>query len=222
MIDKRVYDFNTALEGMKDGATFMSAGFGPAGAPQELLEAVLERGCRDLVIISNNAGEGDRGLIQLLKSRRIAKIICSFPTSSNSEITKELYAAGLLELEIVPQGTLSERMRAGGAGIGGFYTRTSVNTPLSEGKEVRTIDGENYVLEYPLTAEFAFIKAREADRWGNLTYNLSARGFGPTMAMAAKTTVVQVDKFVELGHIDPEHVITPGIFVDRVMEVEAN
>ena len=137
MIDKRVYDFDAALDGMSDGATIMSAGFGAAGAPQELLEAVLDRGFRDLVIISNNAGEGERGLILLLKERRIAKVICSFPTSSNSEVTKELYAAGLLELEIVPQGTLSERMRAGGAGIGGFYTPTSVNTPLAEGKEVR-------------------------------------------------------------------------------------
>ena len=220
MIDKRVYDFDSALEGMFDGATIMSAGFGAAGAPQELLEAVLDHGYRDLVIISNNAGEGERGLIKLLKERRVAKVICSFPTSSNSEITKELFAKGLLELEVVPQGTLSERMRSGGAGIGGFYTRTSVNTPLDEGKERRVFEGEEYVLESPLTADFALIKAREADRWGNLTYNLSARGFGPTMAMAAKLTVVQVDRFVELGDIHPEQVITPGIYVDRVMEVE--
>jgi len=220
MIDKRVYDFDSALEGMFDGATIMSAGFGAAGAPQELLEAVLDHGYRDLVIISNNAGEGERGLIKLLKERRVAKVICSFPTSSNSEITKELFAKGLLELEVVPQGTLSERMRSGGAGIGGFYTRTSVNTPLDEGKERRVFDGEEYVLESPLTADFALIKAREADRWGNLTYNLSARGFGPTMAMAAKLTVVQVDSFVELGDIHPEQVITPGIYVNRVMEVE--
>ena len=220
MIDKRVYDFDSALEGMFDGATIMSAGFGAAGAPQELLEAVLDHGYRDLVIISNNAGEGERGLIKLLKERRVAKVICSFPTSSNSEITKELFAKGLLELEVVPQGTLSERMRSGGAGIGGFYTRTSVNTPLDEGKERRVFEGEEYVLESPLTADFALIKAREADRWGNLTYNLSARGFGPTMAMAAKLTVVQVDSFVELGDIHPEQVITPGIYVNRVMEVE--
>ena len=219
MIDKRVYDFDSALEGMFDGATIMSAGFGAAGAPQELLEAVLDLGYRDLVIISNNAGEGERGLIKLLKERRVAKVICSFPTSSNSEITKELFAKGLLELEVVPQGTLSERMRSGGAGIGGFYTRTSVNTPLDEGKERRVFDGEEYVLESPLTADFALIKARESDRWGNLTYNLSARGFGPTMAMAAKLTVVQVDSFVELGDIHPEQVITPGIYVNRVMEV---
>ena len=219
MIDKRVYDFDSALEGMFDGATIMSAGFGAAGAPQELLEAVLDLGYRDLVIISNNAGEGERGLIKLLKERRVAKVICSFPTSSNSEITKELFAKGLLELEVVPQGTLSERMRSGGAGIGGFYTRTSVNTPLDEGKERRVFDGEEYVLESPITADFALIKARESDRWGNLTYNLSARGFGPTMAMASKLTVVQVDRFVELGDIHPEQVITPGIYVNRVMEV---
>jgi len=221
MIDKRVYDFDTALDGMVDGASIMSAGFGAAGAPQELLEAVLDQGYRDLVIISNNAGEGERGLIKLLKERRIAKVICSFPTSSNSEITKELYSAGLLELEVVPQGTLSERMRSGGAGIGGFYTRTSVDTPLDKGKELREFNGEKFVLESPLTADFALIKAREADRWGNLTYNLSARGFGPTMAMAAKTTVVQVDRFVDLGDIEPEHVITPGIYVNRVMEVKS-
>ncbi|MBK17807.1 MAG: 3-oxoadipate CoA-transferase [Rhodospirillaceae bacterium] len=220
MIDKRVYDFDAALEGMADGATIMSSGFGAAGAPQELLEAVLDCGFRDLVIISNNAGEGERGLIKLLKEKRIAKVICSFPTSSNSEITKELYAAGLLELEIVPQGTLSERMRAGGAGIGGFYTRTSVDTPLAEGKESRSFEGIDYVLERPLTAQFAFIKAREADRWGNLTYNLSARNFGPTMAMAADTTIVQVDQIVELGDIDPEQVVTPGIYVDRIIEVK--
>ena len=157
MIDKRVYDFDTALDGMVDGASIMSAGFGAAGAPQELLEAVLDQGYRDLVIISNNAGEGERGLIKLLKEGRIAKVICSFPTSSNSEITKELYSAGLLELEVVPQGTLSERMRSGGAGIGGFYTRTSVNTPLDEGKERREFNGEEFVLERPLTADFALI-----------------------------------------------------------------
>lgn len=219
MIDKRVPDYDTALAGMKDGATIMSSGFGAAGAPHDLLEAVMERGWRDLVIISNNAGEGERGLIRLIAERRVAKVICSFPTSSNSEVIRDLYFAGQIELEIVPQGTLSERMRAGGAGIGGFYTRTSVDTPLAEGKEVRNFDGEDYVLERPLRADFAFITARQADRWGNLIYNKSARNFGPTMAMAADTTVVQVNQFVELGALDPEHVITPGIYVDRVIEV---
>jgi 3-oxoadipate CoA-transferase alpha subunit len=220
MIDKRVHDFDAALAGMADGATVMSSGFGAAGAPHDLLEAVLERGWRELVIISNNAGEGERGLVRLIRERRVAKVICSFPTSSNSEIVREQYFANLLELEIVPQGTLSERMRAGGAGIGGFYTRTSVDTPLADGKEVRAFEGEDYVLELPLRADFAFIKAKQADRWGNLTYNKSARNFGPTMAMAADTTVVQVDAFVALGAIDPEHVITPGLFVDRLIEVK--
>lgn len=219
MIDKRVRDFDEALAGMADGATIMSSGFGSAGAPHDLLEAVLERGWRDLVIISNNAGEGTRGLVRLIQERRVAKVICSFPTSSNSEIVKDLYAAGQLALEIVPQGTLSERIRAGGAGIGGFYTRTSVGTPLADGKEVRAIDGEDYVFEHPLKADFAFVLARQADRWGNLIYSKSARNFGPPMATAATTTVVQVDELVELGAIDPEHVITPGIYVDRLLEV---
>jgi len=219
MIDKRVYDFESALAGMKNGATIMSSGFGAAGAPHDLLEALLDHGWHDLVIISNNAGEGERGLIKLLQERRVAKVICSFPNSSNSEITKEQFTAGLLELEIVPQGTLSERMRAAAAGIGGFYTRTSVGTPLAEGKEVRNFDGEDYVLEYPLKADFAFVKAKHADRWGNLSYNKSARNFGPTMAMAANTTVVQVDHIVELGEIDPEQVVTPGIYVDRVIQI---
>ena len=219
MIDKRVPDFDAALAGMADGATIMSSGFGAAGAPHDLLEAVLEHGWRDLVIISNNAGEGERGLIRLIGERRVAKVICSFPTSSNSEIIREQYFANQIELEIVPQGTLSERMRAGGSGIGGFYTRTSVGTPLAEGKEVRRIDGKDYVLEFPLRADFAFVTARQADRWGNLIYNKSARNFSPTMAMAADTTVVQVDQFVALGAINPEHVITPGIYVDRIIEV---
>jgi 3-oxoadipate CoA-transferase alpha subunit len=219
MIDKRVPDFDTALAGMADGATIMSSGFGSAGAPHDLLEAVLERGWRELVIISNNAGEGERGLIRLIGERRVAKVVCSFPTSSNSEVIRDLYFANQIELEIVPQGTLSERMRAGGAGIGGFYTRTSVGTPLADGKEVRKFDGMDYVLERPLRADFAFIKAKRADRWGNLVYDKSARNFAPTMAMAAETTIVQVDQFVELGAIDPEHVITPGIYVDRMIEI---
>jgi 3-oxoadipate CoA-transferase alpha subunit len=151
---------------------------------------------------------------------RVAKVICSFPTSSNSEVIRDLYFAGQIELEIVPQGTLSERMRAGGAGIGGFYTRTSVGTPLAEGKEIRSFDGEDYVLEHPLRADFAFVKAKQADRWGNLIYNKSARNFGPTMAMAADTTVVQIDQLVELGALDPEQVITPGIYVDRIIEIK--
>ncbi len=219
MINKQVHDFDSALAGLADGATIMVSGFGAAGAPHDLLEAALDRGIRDLTIISNNAGEGDRGLVRLMTERRIRKVVCSFPNSSNAEIVKELYSAGKLELEIVPQGTLSERIRAAGAGIGGFYTRTSVGTPLAEGKESRILDGEEYVFEKPLRADFAFVKGRLADRWGNLTYNKSARNFGPSMAMAGDITVAQVDEVVEIGDIDPEQVITPGIFVDRVIAV---
>lgn len=219
MIDKQVHDFDAALAGLGDGATIMVSGFGAAGAPHDLMDAVLERGWRDLIIISNNAGEGERGLARLMQERRIRKVICSFPTSSNSEIVKELYSAGEIDLEIVPQGTLSERIRAAGAGIGGFYTRTSVGTPIAEGKEKRTIDGIDYVFEAPLHADFAFVKGRLADRWGNLTYNKSARNFGPSMAMAGRITVAQVDRIVPLGDIDPEQVVTPGVFVDRIIEI---
>jgi 3-oxoadipate CoA-transferase alpha subunit len=221
VIDKQVHDFDAALAGVGDGATMMVSGFGAAGAPQDLMEEILDRGWRDLVVISNNAGEGERGLSQLIRAGRVRKVICSFPTSSNAEYVREAWASGALELEIVPQGTLSERIRAAGAGIGGFYTRTSVGTPLAEGKERRRFDGVDYVLEPPLRAGFAFVRARLADRWGNLTYNKSARNFGPSMAMAADVTVVQVDRVVGLGEIDPEHVVTPGIFVDRVIEVAA-
>jgi 3-oxoadipate CoA-transferase alpha subunit len=219
VIDKQVQDMDAALDGVGDGATMMVSGFGAAGAPQELMEGILDRGYRELVVISNNAGEGGRGLAKLVQAERVRKAICSFPTTSNADYVRELYFAGKLELEIVPQGTLSERIRAAGAGIGGFFTRTSVGTPLQEGKERRTIDGVDYVLEAPLYADFAFIKARAADRWGNLVYNKSARNFGPSMAMAGKTTIVQVDEVVELGALDPEHIITPGIFVDRVLKV---
>ena len=210
---------DAALDGVGDGATMMVSGFGAAGAPQELMEGILERGFRELVVISNNAGEGGRGLAKLVQAERVRKVICSFPTTSNADYVRELYFAGKLELEIVPQGTLSERIRAAGAGIGGFHTLTSVGTQLEEVKERRTIDGVDYVLEAPLHADFAFIKAKAADRWGNLVYNKSARNFGPSMAMAGRTTIVQVDEVVELGALDPEHIITPGIFVDRVLKV---
>jgi 3-oxoadipate CoA-transferase alpha subunit len=219
VIDKQVRDMDAALAGLADGATIMVSGFGAAGAPHDMMEAILDRGLRDLVVISNNAGEGARGLARLIAAGNVAKVICSFPTSSNSEYVRELYFAGKLALEIVPQGTLSERIRAAGAGIGGFYTRTSVGTPLEEGKERRSIDGVDYVLEKPLHADFAFVKAKAADRWGNLVYNKSARNFGPSMAMAGNVTVAQVDEVVELGSLDPEHIVTPGIFVDRVIEV---
>ena len=218
MIDKRVYDFPAALAGIEDGATVLVSGFGLAGAPIQLLEALIDQGARNLTIVSNNAGEGEFGLAALLKAGRVAKVICSYPQSSGSAIFVDLCKAGKVALEVVPQGTMSERMRAAGAGIGGFFTRTSAGTELAEGKESRIIDGEEYVLEKPLKGDVALIKAKCADRWGNLIYNKTARNFGPTMAMAAATTIVQVDVFVELGDLDPELIVTPGIFVDRVIE----
>ena len=199
----------------------MVSGFGEAGAPVELMEAIIEQGARNLTIVSNNAGEAYHGLAKLVNEKRVVKVICSFPTAAKKAVIKDLYAAGEIELEIVPQGTLSERIRAGGAGIGGFYTPTSFGTKLAEGKETRQFDGQDYVLEFPLFADFAFVKAFQADRWGNLTYDKSARNFGPSMAMAGETTVVQVSEIVELGELDPERVVTPGIFVDRVVKLSS-
>jgi len=221
MIDKTVATIEEAVAGIQDGATLMVSGFGEAGAPVELMEAVIEQGARDLTIISNNAGEAYHGLAKLVNEKRVAKVICSFPTAAKKAVIKDLYAAGEIELEIVPQGTLSERIRAGGAGISGFYTPTSFGTKLAEGKESRQFDGEDYVLEFPLFADFAIIKAFQADRWGNLTYDKSARNFGPSMAMAGDITVVQVIEIVELGELDPERVVTPGIFVDRVVKLDS-
>ena len=221
MIDKTVATIEEAVAGIQDGATLMVSGFGEAGAPVQLMEAVIEQGASDLTVISNNAGEAYHGLAKLVQEKRVAKVICSFPTAAKKAVIKDLYAAGEIELEIVPQGTLSERIRAGGAGIGGFYTPTSFGTKLAEGKEIRQFDGQDYVLEFPLFADFAFIKAYQADRWGNLTYDKSARNFGPSMAMAGNTTVVQVNKIVELGELDPESVVTPGIFVDRVVKLDS-
>ncbi len=221
MIDKTVATIEDAVAGIQDGATLMVSGFGEAGAPVELMEAVIEQGARNLTIVSNNAGEAYHGLAKLVNERRVAKVICSFPTAAKKAVIKDLYAAGEIELEIVPQGTLSERIRAGGAGIGGFYTPTSFGTKLAEGKETRQFDGQDYVLEFPLFADFAIVKAYQADRWGNLTYDKSARNFGPSMAMAGETTVVQVSEIVELGELDPERVVTPGIFVDRVVKLDS-
>src|SRR5579883_784526 len=219
MIDKRVRTLAEAVSGIRDGAVVLCAGFGGAGMPEALCEALVEQGARDLTIVANNAGTGRRGLAALLAAGRVRKIICSYPRSAGSVVFEELYAAGKIELELVPQGTLSERMRAAGAGIGGFYTPTAVGTQLAEGKEVRTLDGRDYVLEKPLKGDVALIKAELADRWGNLTYRMAARNFAPTMAMAADVTVVQARRIVDLGGIPPEEVITPGIFVDRVVEV---
>ena len=220
MIDKRVNTFEEALQGIADSSTVLLGGFGQAGSPVELIEALIDQGATNLTVVSNNAGEGEFGLAALMKAGRIRKVICSYPRSSGSFIFEELYESGKIELEIVPQGTLSERMRAAGAGIGGFFTPTSAGTLLSQDKEVRQIDGKDYVFEKPLQADVALIKAHTADRWANLTHNKSARNFGPAMAMAADLTIAQVQEITNLGEIDPEHVVTPGIFVNRVLEVK--
>ena len=219
MIDKRVKSLADAVQGVPDGATILIGGFGEAGVPTELVEALAEAPPKDLVVVSNNAGFGRGGLAKLLATGRVRKIVCSFPRSAGSVVFEELYGSGKLELELVPQGTFSERIRAGGAGIGGFYTRTSVGTELEAGKEVRDMDGRRWVLEKPIRGDFAFIKARRADRWGNLDYHSAARSLGPVMAAAARVTVAQVREIVKLGEIHPEHVVTPGIFVHRVVQV---
>ena len=219
MIDKIVADPAAAVAGIRDGATVMIGGFGRAGQPVELIDALIEQGARDLTIVNNNAGNGDVGLAALLAKRRVRKIICSFPRQSDSWVFDGLYREGAIELELVPQGNLAERIRAAGAGIGGFYTPTGVGTELAEGKETRRIDGRTYALEYPIHADVALISARSADRWGNLVYRATARNFGPIMAAAAETTIAQVDTVVPLGELDPEAVVTPGIYVDRVVAV---
>ena len=219
MLNKIYPSVTDALRGIRDGAVVLIGGFGNSGIPVELIDALIEQGAKDLTVVTNNAGSGRTDVAKLMAMRRVRKIVCSYPRSAGSVVFEELYAAGKIELELVPQGTLSERMRAAGAGIGGFYTPTAVGTSLAEGKEVRTIDGRAYVLEKPLKGDVALIKAELADRWGNLTYRLSARNFAPTMAMAADLTIAQARKVVELGGIPPEHVITPGIFVKRVVEV---
>lgn len=219
MISKIVQSLQDAVAGIPDGATLMIGGFGTAGLPNQLIDAVLEQGARDLVVVNNNAGNGDTGLAALLAAGRVRKIICSFPRQVDSHVFDGLYRSGKIELELVPQGNLAERIRAAGAGIGAFYTPTAVGTPLAEGKEVRTINGRDYLLEYPLHADFALIKAQRADRWGNLVYRKTARNFGPIMATAARTTIAQVDAVVELGELDPEAIVTPGLFVQRVVAV---
>jgi 3-oxoadipate CoA-transferase alpha subunit len=208
-----------AVAGISDGATVLVGGFGTAGQPMELIDALRHSGVGDLTVVSNNAGNGDHGLAALLKAGQVAKVICSFPRQSDSWVFDELYRAGRIELEVVPQGTLAERLRAAGAGIGAFFCPTGVGTPLAEGKELRTIDGRDYVLEHALRGDVALVKAHRADRMGNLVYRKTARNFGPVMATAAATTIVQVDQVVETGELDPEAVVTPGIFVDRVVSV---
>ena len=219
MIQKIVKTPADALADVRDGATVMIGGFGTAGQPNELIDALIETGAKDLVIVNNNAGNGDTGLAALLAKKRVRKIICSFPRQSDSHHFDALYRAGELELELVPQGNLAERIRAAGAGIGGFFTPTGYGTELAKGKETREIHGKMYVLEAPIHADFALIKAEKGDRWGNLTYRMTARNFGPIMAMAAKTTVATVHEVVELGALDPEAVITPGLFVQRVVPI---
>ena len=219
MIDKFVASPEAALAGVPDGATVMIGGFGNAGMPAVLIDALIAQGARELTIVNNNAGNGDTGLAALLKAKRVRRILCSFPRQVDSWHFDALYRSGELELELVPQGTLAERIRAAGAGIGAFYTPTAFGTKLAEGKEARRIGNRDYVLEYPIHADYALIKAERADRWGNLVYRKSARNFGPIMAAAAKCTVVQVRECVPLGELDPELVVTPGIFVQRVVRI---
>jgi 3-oxoadipate CoA-transferase, alpha subunit len=206
-----------AVAGIADSSTVLVSGFGGAGMPYALLAALVRSGARELTVVSNNAGNGDTGLAALLAAGQVRKVICSYPRQTDSYVFDELYRAGKVELEVVPQGTLAERIRAGGAGIGGFYTRTGVGTSLAAGKEVRTIDGVDYLFELPLHADVALVRAHRADELGNLVYRKTARNFGPIMATAAELTVVEVSEVVPVGSIDPEHVVTPGIFVDRVV-----
>jgi 3-oxoadipate CoA-transferase, alpha subunit len=219
MINKQVPSIAAALEGIRDGATILSAGFGAVGAPDDLLDGLLAMGVRDLVVVSNNAGSGTRGLAALIDAGMVRKVICSFPRTDDPRAFDAAYKAGRIELELVPQGIISERMRCAAAGLGGFYSPVGVGTKLAEGKEVREIDGRRYVFERPLRGDVALLRAHRADRWGNLTYRKSARNFNPVMATAAELTVVQTKQMVELGDIDPECVHTPGIFVDRVVVV---
>ncbi|HAW96659.1 MAG: 3-oxoadipate CoA-transferase [Phycisphaerae bacterium] len=219
MIDKRIRNAAEAVADITDGSSIMIGGFGEAGSPIELIHALIDQGASDLTIISNNTGSGEVGLAALLKSRRVTKVICSFPKSANSTVFPELYGEGFTELELVPQGTLAERIRAGGAGIPAFYTPTAVGTQLAAGKEEREFKGRRYLLEHGLTADFALIKGSKADTHGNVVYNKTARNFAPIMAMAANTTIAQVKEVVQPGVLDPETVITPGIFVERVTEI---
>ncbi|MCS5720139.1 3-oxoacid CoA-transferase subunit A [Herbiconiux sp. CPCC 205763] len=219
MISKVIPGIQDATAGIEDGSTVMIGGFGRAGQPVELIDALIEQGASGLTVINNNAGNGDTGIAALIAAGRVRKVVCSFPRQVDSHVFDAKYRAGEIELELVPQGNLAERIRAAGSGIGAFYTPTGVGTLVAEGKETRTIDGRDYLLEYPLRADYALISAFKADRWGNLVYRKTARNFGPLMAAAAATTIVQVDEVVELGALDPEAVVTPGIFVNRVVAV---
>ena len=221
MINKILESAEAALADLPDGATVMIGGFGNAGMPAALIEALIARGSRELTIVNNNAGNGDTGLAALMKAKRVRKILCSFPRQADSWHFDALYRAGEIELELVPQGTLAERIRAAGAGVGAFFTPTAFGTDLAKGKETRRIGDRDYVLEYPIHADYALIKADRADRWGNLVYRKTARNFAPIMAAAARCTVAQVRETVELGALDPETVVTPGIFVKRIVRTGA-
>lgn len=220
MINRIVDDLATALKDVQDGATVLIGGFGGAGSPTTLIDGLLEQGARDLTIVSNNAGNGETGLAALLKAGRVRRILCSFPRSADSQVFDTLYRAGKIELELVPQGNLAERLRAAGAGIGAFFTPTGFGTTLADGKETRRINGRDQVLEYPIAGDVALIRARQADRWGNLTYNMTARNFNPVMATAAALTIAEVDEIVPLGELNPEHVVTPGVYVQRVVKIQ--
>ncbi|HLZ79984.1 MAG TPA: 3-oxoacid CoA-transferase subunit A [Sphingomonas sp.] len=219
MIDKQLANAEAAVADITDGASIMIGGFGTAGMPDELISALIGRGVGNLTIINNNAGNGETGVAALIKAGRVRKIVCSFPRQTDSHHFDAAYRAGQIELELVPQGNLAARIEAAGAGLGAIFTPTGYGTMLAEGKETREIDGKHYVLEYPIHADFALIKAHKGDRWGNLVYRKTARNFGPIMAMAAKTTIAQVSEIVPLGEIAPEVVITPSIFVQRVVEI---
>lgn len=219
MIDKSVTSFDAAVDDIDDGASVMIGGFGTAGMPDELIDALIARNVGDLTIINNNAGNGETGVAALIKADRVRKIVCSFPRQADSHHFDAAYRSGKIELELVPQGNLAERIHAAGAGLGAIFTPTGFGTMLAEGKETRRIDGKDYVLEHPIHADFALIKAHKGDRWGNLIYRKTARNFGPIMAMAARTTIAQVSEIVPLGGLDPEVVVTPGIFVQRLVEI---
>ena len=220
MINKIHPDVQAALSDVPDGATIMIGGFGTAGLPNELIDALIEQGAKNLTIVNNNAGNGDTGLAALLAKKRVKKIICSFPRQADSHHFDALYRSGEIELELVPQGNLAERIRAAGAGIGAFFCPTGYGTQLTGNRETREIDGKQYVLEYPIHGDVALIKAERGDRWGNLVYRKAARNFGPVMAMASKKTVATVHDIAELGTLDPETIVTPGIFVHQVVRIE--
>jgi 3-oxoadipate CoA-transferase alpha subunit len=220
MIDKIAASVADALSGVRDGSTVLIGGFGTAGIPNELIDGLIAQGAKDLTVVNNNAGNGDAGLAALLRTGRVRKIVCSFPRQADSHVFDGLYRSGKIELELVPQGNLAERIRAAGAGIGAFFTPTGFGTELAKGKETRQINGRHYVLEHPIYGDVALIKAERGDRWGNLMFRKAARNFGPVMAMAAKNTIASVHEIAELGELEPEAVVTPGIFVSKIVKIE--